>query len=88
MSIPDHARSNFQTLLRAAADGNLALMECAHAATGQSRYVVCAMAWDGTEYVFTPFGHLADGNPYDAYLPPDPDDPDRFLARQEPDGGT
>jgi hypothetical protein len=20
--------------------------------------------------VFTPFGHLADGNPYDAYLPP------------------
>ena len=27
MSIPDHARSNFKTLLRAAADGNLALME-------------------------------------------------------------
>jgi hypothetical protein len=88
MSIPDHARSNFQTLLRAAADGNLALMECADAATGQSRYVVCATAWDGTEYVFTPFGHLADGNPYDACLPPDPDDPDRFLPRQEPDGET
>ncbi|ESX45262.1 hypothetical protein X758_32135 [Mesorhizobium sp. LSHC416B00] len=35
MSIPDHARSNFQTLLRAASDGNLALMECADAATGQ-----------------------------------------------------
>ena len=27
MSIPDHARANFQTLLRAAADGNLALLE-------------------------------------------------------------
>jgi hypothetical protein len=26
MSIPDHARANFQTLLRAAADGNLALI--------------------------------------------------------------
>jgi hypothetical protein len=88
MSIPDHARSNLQTLLRAAADGNLALMECADAATGQSRYVVCAVAWDGTDYVFTPFGHLADGNPYDAYLPPDPDDPDRFLRRQEPEGET
>ena len=28
MSIPDHARANFQTLLRAAADDNLTLMEC------------------------------------------------------------
>ena len=26
MSIPDHARANFNTLLQAAADGNLALM--------------------------------------------------------------
>ena len=44
MSIPSHARSNFQTLLRAAGDGNLALMEC-----------------------------------LDAYLPPDPDDPEGFV---------
>ncbi|KKN19175.1 hypothetical protein LCGC14_0948410 [marine sediment metagenome] len=28
MSIPDHARTNFVTLLRAAEGGNLALMEC------------------------------------------------------------
>ena len=54
MSIPDHARANFQTLLRAAASGDLALMECS----------------DGADFVFAPFGHLADGNPYDAYLPP------------------
>jgi hypothetical protein len=30
------------------------------------------------DFVFTPFVHLADGNPYDAYLPPSPtlrDDP-------------
>jgi hypothetical protein len=25
---------------------------------------------DGADFVFTPFGHLADGNPFDAYLPP------------------
>jgi hypothetical protein len=42
MSIPDHARANFTTLLRAAADGNLALMECADAVTGEARYVICA----------------------------------------------
>jgi hypothetical protein len=70
MSIPDHARANFQTLLRAAEDRNLALMECADAVTGEARYVICAVGRDGSDYVFTPFGHLADGNSYDAYLPP------------------
>ena len=72
MSIPDHARSNFQTLLRAAADGNLALLECADAETGAVRYVICAVGRDGGEFLFTPFGHLADGNPYEAYRPPEP----------------
>ena len=70
MTIPDHARANFETLLRAAADCNLALMECADALTGEPRYVMCAVGRDGAEFVFTPFGHLADGNPFDAYLPP------------------
>jgi len=77
MSIPDHARANFQTLLRAAADDALALMECADAKTGEPRYVVCAVGRDGTDFIFTPFGHLADGNPYDAYLPPSQPPSDR-----------
>jgi hypothetical protein len=72
MSIPDHARANFQTLLRAAADGNLALLECADAETGAVRYVICAVGRDGGEFLFTPFGHLADGNPYETYRPPEP----------------
>jgi len=72
MSIPDHARANFETLLRAAADGNLALMECIDAATGIPRYVICAVGRDGEDFVFTPYGHLAEGNPYEAYVPPEP----------------
>ena len=81
MAIPDPVRTNFNTLLRAAGDGNLALMECLDAVTRERRYVVCAdgRAADG-DFVMTPFGHLADGNPYDAYLPPDPDDPNGFIA--------
>lgn len=74
MAIPDYARTNFNTLLRAASDGNLALMECLDAATREPRYVLCAVGRSDGEFVFTPFGHLSDGNPYDAYLPPDPDD--------------
>jgi len=34
MSIPEQARANFNTLLRAAASGDPALVECADAATG------------------------------------------------------
>ena len=87
MSIPSFVQSNFQTLLRAASDGNLALMECLDAVTGNPRYVICAVGRDNADYVFTPFGHLAEGNPYDAYLPPDPDKPDGFM-RPDPQGGT
>ena len=71
MAIPDYAPTNFNTLLRAAASGDLALLECTDAATGEPRYVLCAMGRDSGDYVMTPFGHLAPGNPYDAYLPPE-----------------
>jgi hypothetical protein len=71
MAIPDYARTNFNTLLRAAASGDLALLECTDAATGDPRYVLCAVGRDSGDYVMTPFGHLAPGNPYDAYLPPE-----------------
>ena len=87
MAIPDPARTNFNTLLRAAGDGNLALMECLDAAARERRYVLCAVGRaEGGDIVMTPFGHLADGNPFDAYLPPDPDDPNGFIST--PDGGT
>ncbi len=80
MPIPDHARTNFDTQLRAASDGSLALIECLDAATREPRYVLCAIGRSDGEYLFTPFGHLADGNPYNAYLPPDPDDPAGFIV--------
>lgn len=82
MAIPDHARTNFNTRRRAAGDGNLALMEVPGCRHRRAPLRPCAVgrAEDG-DFVMTPFGHLADGNPYDAYLPPDPDDPDGFIAR-------
>jgi hypothetical protein len=65
--------------LRAAGCGDLALVECADAMTGEPRYVICAIARDRTDYAITPFGHLAPGNAYEAYEPPrtspDPGEP-------------
>ena len=88
MAIPDPVRTNFNTLLRAAGGGNLALMECLDAETQELRYVLCAVGREAGDYVFTPFGHLAAGNPYDAYLPPDPGNPDGFLTRPETGGAA
>jgi Family of unknown function (DUF6117) len=74
MAIPDYARTNFETLVKAAQAGDLALMECTEVESGEIRYVLCAVSRDadqfGGDYVMTPFGHLAPGNPYDAYIPP------------------
>jgi len=72
MAIPDAYRRNFETLRRAAEAGDLALLECRDAQTGEPRYVICAVSrTDKGDYVMTPFGHLDDGNPFDAYRPPE-----------------
>jgi hypothetical protein len=70
MAIPEPFRRNFDTLLRAAEQGDLALLECTDTATGDPRYVICAVGFDGGEYLMTPLGHLHEGNPYEAYVPP------------------
>jgi hypothetical protein len=70
MALSTGHTANFKTLLRAAKDGNLALMECKDATTGEDRAVICAVTVVDGEYLMTPFGHLTEGNPYDAYVPP------------------
>lgn len=87
MAIPNHVRTNFRTLLRAAVDGNLALMECVASGMQEPRYVLCAVGSDGTRHVFTPIGHLADGDPYQAYFPSDSDNPHGFLTKERARSG-
>ena len=70
MAIPEPFKRNFETLLRAAEEGDLALLECTDAVTGAPRYVLCAVGREAGAYVMTPFGHLHDGNPFEAYVPP------------------
>ena len=71
MAIPDWVKENFRTMLRAAEDGNLALMECTDAQTGESVYVACAVnpLLEGA-YVFVPLAKLFSGNPYEELIPP------------------
>ena len=71
MALNKAHQQNLETLIRAAKDGNLCLMECTEIATGEPRAVICAVQPDSTgKIVFVPFGHLCPGNPYEAYEPP------------------
>ena len=70
MAIPDTFRENFNTMLRAAKAGDLALVECTDAVTGEPRYVITAMSLSGDMVEMTPFGHLCAGNPFEEYIPP------------------
>ena len=67
-------KANFETLQKAFGNGDVALMECQLASTGEPVAVVCAANHlpDG-EVEFAPFAMLFDGNPYEAINPPKPE---------------
>lgn len=71
MSIPDAYRTNFNTLLKAAQNGDLCLAESRDAKTGEPRYLICAVFKDAEDMInIVPFGHLCNGNPFEEYLDP------------------
>jgi hypothetical protein len=63
---------NFKTLLAAAHNGDLALVECTDKATGKVVIAVCAIATyeDGMTDII-PVAKMFDGSPYDELDPPD-----------------
>jgi len=70
-------KANFKTLLRAAASGDLALMEVRRRADGKVVAALCAVGFDpndgkGGTYGITPFAIMVEGNPFDMFDPPDP----------------
>lgn len=67
--IPKGHKNNFETLKLAAANGDLALMECRSSATGSSVMVICAVNRCQGEFYFVPVAKLFDGNPYEEVIP-------------------
>lgn len=63
-------KTNFNTMLRAGRNGDLALMECTDAVTGNSVTVICMVGRDKDEFVMTPVAKMFDGNPYEEVRSP------------------
>lgn len=63
--------ANFDTLLRAAEDGNLCLLECQDKATGKYVAVVCAVNEEEDDVVsLVPIAKLFEGDPYEEVAGP------------------
>lgn len=79
MALNPHDKTNFNTLISAANAGCLALMEVQRVADEKPVAALCAVGWDGDEYTFTPFATMVEGNPFELFNPPDPDNPAGFF---------
>jgi hypothetical protein len=62
--------ANFQTLIRAVINGDVVLMECTDAATGDPVVAICAVERDGDTFELKPLAKLFNGNPYEELIPP------------------
>lgn len=71
MAIPEHIRQNFQTLLNAVENNDVALLECTDKQTGEPVYTVVAVTHDGDEYILTPFARMFSTDPYEELNPPE-----------------
>ena len=82
MALPTGHRTNFETLRTAFDNGDVALMECQLAATGEPVAVICAANRqpDGA-VAFAPVAMLFNGNPCDLLNPPKP--AGGFFGRDE-----
>lgn len=72
MAISKGYQANFQTLQRAEANGDLALLECKDAKSGQPVIAVVAVQREANGmFRFVPLAKMFDGNPYEELLPPE-----------------
>ena len=70
MAIGKGDKLNFEMMLEAAKQGDLALLECIDSSSGEVRSVVCAVNRSGETFEFVPLAKLFAGDPYEEVMPP------------------
>jgi len=74
MALATGHKKNFDTLIKAIQAGDVALMECQMAVTGETAAVICAAVEVSSGNVqFFPFAMLFNDNPYKMVNPPKPE---------------
>lgn len=65
--IPKGMKTNFETLQKAFANGDVCLLEVKDSKTGEPRFVICAVQRDTNGFEMVPFAEMPMANPYDIY---------------------
>lgn len=70
MALKEADQHNFDTLLRAAANNDLVLVQSKDKETGEYRALLCAKWQDGDLTCLTPLAQMVTGNPFEQYVDP------------------
>jgi hypothetical protein len=75
MAIPEGIKTNFQTLIKAFENGDIALLECLNRESGEPAFAICAVnrhskSSGKPEFEMVPFGLMFNGDPYQILIPP------------------
>ena len=72
MAIPEGYKANFETLLKAARNEDLVLVECTNKTTGKPAYVLAAVnsVRPDDKLELVPLAQLFDSSPYEMLIPP------------------
>jgi hypothetical protein len=70
MAIEKGYKTNFETLQRAFANGDAALVETTRKGTDEKVVLICAIGRDGEEFVISPFAEMCNGDPFELYEAP------------------
>jgi hypothetical protein len=70
MALTSAQITNFNTMLRAAHDGDLALVECRRSRDEAITAVLCAVAYDGDGICLTPLAEIVADDALEMYDPP------------------
>jgi hypothetical protein len=73
MSTIGEVRKNFNSLVTAIKNNDVAVMECTDTRTNEKVAIICAVNFDpDTEmFSFVPFAQMLKGNPYEYLTPPE-----------------
>lgn len=70
MALTKKAKITFGTILEAAHEHRLCLVECEDRATGKKVSVICESWQENGQVVFNPLGKLFSGSPFNEVTPP------------------
>jgi hypothetical protein len=92
MAIPEAIKTNFNTMVKAVKQEDIALLECRNRNTGEAAYAICAInrirqANSEPEIEMVPFGVMFSNDPYEILIPASAPEFDELSDKKKMNAG-